>query len=147
MKAEEIRKQLLELLIDFEDELRSDNLRQKVLSLVPCYHQLRDLGKSLIPAEEARSARDRILHYFLKYQGVIISGDELLVVSGIQEYARRIRELRVQFGWSIASGLTATQMAEENEFPLVDIDAAAMGTSDYIVTLCTVCHDDIHRKK
>ena len=46
MKAEAIRKQLLELLIDFEDELKSDNLRQKVLSLIPCYHQLRDLGKS-----------------------------------------------------------------------------------------------------
>ncbi|MCI5209606.1 MAG: hypothetical protein D3910_12630 [Candidatus Electrothrix sp. ATG2] len=52
MKPEEIRKQLLELLIDFEVELRSDNLRQKVLSLVPCYHQLRDLGKSLIPAAD-----------------------------------------------------------------------------------------------
>ncbi|MCI5137222.1 MAG: hypothetical protein D3922_02130 [Candidatus Electrothrix sp. AR1] len=98
MKSEIIRKKLLELLIDFEDELKSDNIRQKVLSLIPCYHQLRDLGKSLIPPAEARSARERILHYFLKYQGVIISGDELLVVSGIQEYARRIRELRIQFG-------------------------------------------------
>ncbi|MCI5192540.1 MAG: HNH endonuclease [Candidatus Electrothrix sp. AU1_5] len=145
MKAEEIRKQLLELLIDFEVELRSGNLRQKVLSLVPCYHQLRDLGKSLIPAAEARSARDRILHYFLKYQRVVISGDELLVVSGIQEYARRIRELRVQFGWSIVSGLTAAQMAKEDEFPAVDIDATDMGPSDYILLSGEQDRDAAHR--
>ena len=145
MNAETIRKQLLELLIDFEDELKSDNLRQKVLSLIPCYHQLRDLGKSLISPAEARSARDRILHYFLKYQGVIISGDELLVVSGIQEYARRIRELRVQFGWSIASGLTAAQMAEENEFDFAHIDAAVMGPSDYILLSDEQDRDAAHR--
>jgi hypothetical protein len=145
MNSEAIRKLLLKLLVDFEDELQSDNLRQKVLSLIPCYHQLRDLGKSLIPTAEARSARDRILHYLLKYQGVIISGDELLVVSGIQEYARRIRELRVQFGWSIASGLTVAQMAEENEFPFAPIDAAAMGPSEYILLSDEQDRDAAHR--
>ncbi|MEA3221595.1 MAG: hypothetical protein U9P49_00305 [Thermodesulfobacteriota bacterium] len=98
MNSEEIRKQLQELLTNFEKELKSDSLRTKVLSLVPCFQHLRDLGKSLIPATIAKSARDRILHYFRKYPAVIISGDELLVVSGIQEYAGRVRELKVQFG-------------------------------------------------
>ena len=98
MKSEEIRKQLQKLLTNFEQELKSDSLRNKVLSLVPCFHNLRDLGKSLIPSTIARSARDRILHYFKKYPTMIISGDELLVVSGIQEYARRVRELKDQFG-------------------------------------------------
>ena len=107
MESEKIRKQLQQLISNFEEELQSGNLRRKVLALIPCFHHLRDLGKSLIPSTIARSARDRILHYFLKYPGVIISGDELLVVSGIQEYARRVRELKVQFGWSIVSGLTA----------------------------------------
>lgn len=133
MKSEEIRKQLQELLANFEQELKSDSLRKKVLSLVSCFHHLRDLGKSLVPSNIARSARDRILHYFMKYPGVIISGDELLVVSGIQEYARRVRELKVQFGWSIASGLTAKQMEEENEFPLPNVDVTSMGPSDYIL--------------
>lgn len=107
MEPENIRKNLLKLLTDFEQELKSDSLRDKVLSLVPCFNNLRDLGKSLIPSSIAKSARDRILHYLKKYPAVIISGDELLVVSGIQEYARRVRELKVQFGWSIVSGLTA----------------------------------------
>ncbi|WP_040015852.1 hypothetical protein [Desulfobacter postgatei] len=112
MNSEEIRKQLHALLTNFEQELKSDSLRNKVLLLVPCFQHLRELGKSLIPATIARSARDRILHYFKKYPAFIISGDELLVVSGIQEYARRVRELKVQFGWSIVSGLTAKQMAD-----------------------------------
>lgn len=145
MNSEEIRKQLQELLTNFEKELKSDSLRKKVLSLVPCFHHLRDLGKSLIPATIAGSARDRILHYFKKYPAVIISGDELLVVSGIQEYARRVRELKVQFGWSIVSGLTAKQMAEENEFPLPNIDVTKMGPSDYILLSTVQDRDAAHR--
>ena len=33
------------------------------------------------------------------------------MVSGIQEYARRIRELRVQFGWNICSGQLLKDLA------------------------------------
>ncbi len=94
MKSEKIRKKLQGLIINFEQELESENLREKVLALIPCFNHLRELGKSLIPAKVAKSARDRMLHYFLKYPRVIIKGDELLVISGIQEYARRVRELR-----------------------------------------------------
>lgn len=145
MKSEKIRKQLQELLVNFEYELKTDSLRDKVLALVPCFSQLRDLGKSLIPSSIARSARDRILHYFKKYPAVIISGNELLVVSGIQEYARRVRELKMQFGWSIVSGLTAKQMAEENEFPLPDVDVTSMSPSDYILLSVEVDRDAAHR--
>lgn len=133
MKSEKIRKKLQELIVNFEHELGSGDLRGKVLALVPCFRHLRELGKSLIPAEVAKSARDRILHYFLKYPRVILSGNELLVVSGIQEYARRVRELKVQFGWSIVSGVTAKEMATENEFFLKDVDSESMGPSDYIL--------------
>ncbi len=145
MNSEEIRQQLQKLLINFERELKSDNLRGKVLSLVPCFHYIRELGKSLIPADIARSARDRILHYFIKYSGVIISGDELLVISGIQEYARRVRELKVQFGWSIVSGVTAKQMAVENEFPIDNIDVNSMGPADYILLSTEQDRDAAHR--
>lgn len=145
MKSERIRKELQELLTNFEQELQSDSLRNKVLSLVACFNSLRDLGKFLIPPSVARSARERILYYLQKYPGVIISGDELLVVSGIQEYARRVRELKVQFGWSIVSGLTAGQMAKENEFPLPNIDVTSMGPSDYILLSLHQDRDAAHR--
>ena len=145
MESEKIRKELESLICNFETELKSDNLRTKVLSLIPCFYHLRDLGKSLIPLSAAKSARDRILHYFRKYPATIIDGDELLVVSGIQEYARRVRELKVQSGWSIVSGLTAKQMAEENEFPLPNIDATSMGPSDYILISPEQDRDAAHR--
>lgn len=145
MNSEELCEQLKELLSDFERELESDDLRAKVLSLVPCFHQLRELGKSLIPSTSARSARSRILYYFKKYPSTVINGDELLVVSGIQEYARRVRELKVQFGWSIISGLTAKQMAEQNEFPLPDIDPTSMGPSDYILLSVEQDREAAHR--
>ena len=112
---EAIRRRVEKLICNFETELRTGGLRPKVLALVPIFHGLRDLGKALIPSEYASAARDRILYYFREYPRIIINGDELLVVSGIQEYARRVRELRVQFGWGIASGVTIKEMLEDRK--------------------------------
>jgi len=111
---EAVRRKLEGLIRNFEAELQSGELRPKVLALVPIFHGLRALGKALIPAEFAAAARDRILYYFQRYPQTIINGDELLVISGIQEYARRVRELRVQFGWTIASGVTIKEMRQRD---------------------------------
>lgn len=98
---EKFRKELVELLENFEEHLKSSALRDQVLHLVPAATLLRNLGSSLIRGPEDKSARHRILAYLRKYVGTVISGEELMVVAGISEYARRIRELRVQFGWRI----------------------------------------------
>ncbi len=142
---EEIRKKLKQLIDHFEEELKRKDLRQKVLSLVPVFQHLRELGKSLISKENASSARDRILFYFCKYPRIIINGDELLVVSAIQEYARRVRELRVQFGWSIINGITAKEMAAENEFPLENVDVSKMKPDDYLLLSENEDRDAAHR--
>lgn len=112
-ELETIRATLCELLLNFRRELEAPNLRAKVQALVPAYHLLRDLGSSLIPKEDATSARDRILFYLRKYPRVVVDGDELMVVSGIGEWARRVRELRVEFGWWIYSGVTVADMGED----------------------------------
>lgn len=131
---EVLRRQLVSLLTDFESSLQQDDLRQKVLSLVPIHYTLRDLGSSLIPREIAASARDRILHYFLKYPFTVIAGAELMVVAGITDYPRRIRELRREFGWAIVSGETAKEYAEEEDgFPIPDVNPDEMGADDYIL--------------
>lgn len=106
---EALQKKLVELLSNFESRLEDDDLRQQVLALIPVYQALRDLGSSLI-REDIPAARDRILHYLRRYPFTVISGDELMVVAGIGEWARRLRELRVQFGWSVVSGYTAMEM-------------------------------------
>lgn len=118
--------QIKGLLDNFLDRLGDDDLREQVRSLVPAFQSLRDLGKGLIPAELASSARERILVYLQRYPLQVIEGDELLVVAGIGEWARRLRELRVQFGWSICSGVTFKEMAED-EPEIVDELAAVLG--------------------
>jgi len=141
---EQIRQEIQKLIVNFEDELKNKDLRKKVLALVPVFHRLRDLGKSLISREEANAARDRIIYYFLKYPFTIIHGDELLVVSGIQEWARRVRELRVQFGWMIISGITAKQMKEEG-LCLEEADMIKMRPDDYILINTPQDRDAAHR--
>ena len=141
---ESVRRRVAELIKNFESELRSEELRDKVLALVPIFHSLRDLGKSLIPEEQASAARDRIRYYFIKYPQTVISGDELLVVSGIQEYARRVRELRVQFGWKIASGVTIREMSEDEDNTLPE-NLVGIKTSQYVLLNTEQDRDAAHR--
>lgn len=51
---------------------------------------------------EQTSARGRILEYLRFKVGQLVTKSELQIVSGISEYARRIRELRAE-GWDIVS--------------------------------------------
>ncbi len=138
-----LRRRLVALLDNFERRLEEDDLREQVQALVPTLHLLRDLGSSLVPEDEASSARDRILYYLLRYRHTVIPGAELAVVAGIDDYTRRIRELRVEHGWSIYSGTTAREMLADEvtadgtgdlfgpELPTKGI--RAMKSNDYIL--------------
>ena len=141
---EVVRIRVEELIRDFESEIRKEDLRPKVLALVPIFNGLRELGKVLIPSRYASAARDRILYYFRKYPGIVIAGDELLVVSGIQEYARRVRELRVQFGWAIASGVTIKEMKDDQDVDIPN-DLTVMKPSDYLLLNDLQDRDAAHR--
>jgi hypothetical protein len=112
-EPESLRSSLVELLTNFAAELKKTDLRAKVIALIPAFHKLRDFGSSLMPKSDALSGRDRIIAYLARYPFKVINGDELMVVSGIGEWARRVRELRVQFGWWIYSGVTFRDMAED----------------------------------
>lgn len=59
--------------------------------------------------------------YLRRYPMTLIEGDELLVISGIGEWARRVRELRVQYGWWIYTGVTLRELAEENPDAAADL--------------------------
>lgn len=107
-----LRNELVDLLTNFGSELINSDLRRKVRALIPVFRKLRELGSSFIPPDQASNGRDRILAYLLKYPIQVIDGDELMVVSGIGEWARRVRELRVQFGWWIYSGVTFSHMRD-----------------------------------
>jgi uncharacterized protein YdcH (DUF465 family) len=121
-----------ELLVDFHQLLanftelleRQEDVRKRVQAFVPVAHTLRDVGVSLVTSDERLAARDRVLIYLRHYHNEVIHGDELAVVAGISEWARRVRELRVEFGWSIASGVTLRQMAEVEPASIADIEAS-----------------------
>lgn len=138
---EVLRHQLVDLLNDFEQRLNEDDLRDQVQALVPAVYLLRDLGSSLIPKNDASSARERILYYLRRYKFKVIAGDELAVVSGISEYARRVRELRVEYGWPIYSGMTVKEMLEEESegtdevfgSEIATYEIQAMNSDDYIL--------------
>ena len=115
--SEKIRRRLASLINNFEAELRNDELRSKVIALIPAHKMLNKLGTSLVPID-SKAARDRILYYFQKYPYTVISKDEVMIVAGISEWARRLRELRTNFGWPIIGGDAAKEMAEVDEFPL-----------------------------
>jgi len=142
--AEAVRQRIETLIKNFEAELRKGALRKKVLALIPIFQGLRDLGKALIPAEYASAARDRILYYFRKYPRTVIQGEELLVVSGIQDWPRRVRELRVQFGWSIVSGVTVKEMREAEGEEALD-DFGKMKPAEYMLLDKKQDRDAAHR--
>lgn len=135
------------MLTEFNSAL--PDTREKVLSLIPAFHLLRDLGSSLI-SEHIPAARDRIIFYLCKYPRKIIHGDELMVVSGISEWARRVRELRVEFGWSIISGVTAKELAEADaeEGISTELDGRALSSlrpEEYILMDETLDRDAAYR--
>lgn len=110
------------LLAQFDEELvHGEDVRERVLAFIPASQKLREVGKALLPTETRVGARDRILRYFRRYPGVVIHGDELAVVAGISEWARRVRELRVEEGWDIASGMTIRELAEQEPGAIEDI--------------------------
>lgn len=110
--------ELQSLLADFAKELSRPDLRERVRALVPSFEAIRKLGVSLMPESANDAARDRVLSYFRKYPQTVLDGDELMVISGIGEWARRVRELRVEDGWLINTGTTYRELAldlEDNE--------------------------------
>ncbi len=128
------KEQLINLLARFDTSPKLD-LRSQVLELIPAWEKLRALGTGLIPHEVASAARDRILHYFLRYPQTVISHREIMVVSGISEWARRVRELRKEMGWAIISGTAAKEMQEAGEIPVGDgiPDCSEMRADDYVM--------------
>lgn len=143
--------QIKSLLDGFLTKLNEDDLREQVKALVPAFHHLRDLGAGLIPYEIAASARDRLIAYLRKYPLTLIAGDELMVVSGIGEWARRVRELRVQFGWWIYSGVTIKELATESPEEIealkaaIGVDPLTIRPDQYVLMRADEDRDAAHR--
>lgn len=148
-----LHQQAVALLVNFKAELAGNDLRTKVRALIPAVHALRDFGSSLMPEGRNLAARDRIINYLLKYPHRVIDGDELMVVSGIGEWARRVRELRVEFGWWINSGQTFRDMVADAEAQAdiqsmteaLGINPADIGPDQYVLLSTDQDREAAHR--
>jgi hypothetical protein len=65
-------------------------------------------------------AKARILRYLLITRGKVVDKEELSGVSGIYEWARRVRELRLEEGWPISSNENRHDL-KPGEYLLEDI--------------------------
>ena len=103
-------------------------LRERVLAIGRLIVTVRRLGTHVLGDATYRraSARVRILEYFRRHVGVCIQSIELEVVGGISQYARRIRELRVEHGYRIISGASPDEFTAEqlsaSEYILLDAE-------------------------
>ncbi len=110
---EALRLKLVGLLHDLPERLRTGTIGEQVSSLVEVNLHLRALGASIgasLSPENSGSGRARLLAYLRHQVGHIVHTDELLIVAGIGDYPRRIRELRADHGWPIISGLAVRDM-------------------------------------
>jgi hypothetical protein len=90
----------------FNSDLGELTLREKVLELADLHFKSRCLHVSVVAQEglSSKAAMDRIRVYLERHVGIVIDGVELEIVAGISEYARRIRQLRVEQGFRIVTG-------------------------------------------
>lgn len=65
---------------------------------------------------QGEAARTKLRDYFLAHIGRVVTKDELSVVAGINEWARRVRELRDEEGWPILSYKNLLSPEEMEEF-------------------------------
>jgi biotin operon repressor len=81
-------------------------------------------------AGRGTGAKSKILAYLLARMGQVVSGEELAEISGIQEWPRRVRELRVEDGYSITEiGMSSYRL--ESDQPNLD-RASAWKTANVI---------------
>lgn len=121
---EELRLKLLDRLRELPQRLRDGSVGEQVCSLVEVNLHLRALGASIgasLAPDDAGSGRARLIAYLRVQVGQIVHTDELMIVAGIGDYPRRIRELRGNYGWPIISGLAVRDMR-------ADIDSGRPGS-------------------
>jgi hypothetical protein len=118
-----------EKLSRFRESANDLTLREQVLQLAAIQHDLRSLNVSACMKKGlvARGAMNRMLAYLQQHVGEVIAGAELEVVSGISEYARRLRQLRVERGYRIVTGAAPDPFSgvalHPDQYMLTTVDA------------------------
>ncbi|MGQ0589131.1 MAG: hypothetical protein ACT4N8_06310 [Sphingosinicella sp.] len=114
---EAARRKLIDLLERLPERLESGTVGEQVGGLVEVNLCLRELGAGIgasLAPDDGDSGLARLLAYLRHQVGRIVHTEELMIVAGIGDYPRRIRELRTDHGWPIISGMAVRDMRAEN---------------------------------
>lgn len=108
-EVDDLIDEINEKLSRFKIDYHGLALRDKVKKLVEVEYDTRCLNVNVVREHgySITAAKERLRQYLTNHVLVVIDGPELEVVSGISEYARRIRELRVEEGFRILTGQTS----------------------------------------
>ena len=89
----------------------------------------------------------RVHEFFTVFRNTLIRlfHTRRLIVAGISEWPRRVRELRVEHGWAIISGVTAKELLEQNDFPFDSDAVRSMRTKDYMLISLDQDREAAHR--
>jgi nitrate reductase cytochrome c-type subunit len=71
---------------------------------------------------ESGSAQDRMLHFLQENVGQVVTTEELAYVGKAIAYARRVRELRTEQGYAVATKLTGRPDLRPGEYVLEAVD-------------------------
>lgn len=119
----EISQRIKEELAKLADEPSTDKdvIKERVKSLVALSKATRQLSRyHLQSVTTAKAGKDRILAYMRLFVTETVTGEELAVVAGIRAFPRRIRELRVEDGYKISTGLSKDTL-KPDEYVLEDL--------------------------
>ena len=112
----------------FKIDYRGMTLREKVRTLAGLAYDGRCLNVSAVCLHDydANAAISRLRQYLIEHVLVVLEGSELDVVAGISEYARRIRQLRVEEGYRILTGASPDASFSElslkpDQYILIDV--------------------------
>jgi hypothetical protein len=135
---EAARRKLVELLEELPERLRVGTVGEQVCSLVEVNLQLRELGASIgasLAPRDADSGRARLLAYLRHQVGRIVHTEELMIVAGIGDYPRRIRELRTKYGWPVISGIAVRDMHEDDRSQPIPagLELSNMAPDEYLL--------------
>lgn len=116
-----------EKLAELNDSYADLALRDKILRLVVILKDLRKLNVKVAQESGANAtdARRRILLYLIANVGTPVHANELEVVGGISEYARRVRELRTEEGYAVSTLYTGRPDLAKDLYVLESVDRVA----------------------
>lgn len=135
--TELLHSRLIDILNDLPTRLEHGSVGEQVGELVQVYHVLRDFGASIgaaLAPDDSGSGSARLIAYLRAQTGRIVHTDELMVVAGIGDYPRRIREARTDLGWPIISGMAVRDLRSLNATgEALKRVPAGMATDEYLL--------------